>query len=190
MPRRLIACVIVLAVAGLLAPTRAAAIPIGSFGWDDTCGSFDPLVGACFSVVNLSEFTLSTPLTFGNVLIHLQTGGGEVTLSLGDVVSSAVTTTDLRDFTITAATLTFDVGLPGILTLLDEAAAPIASLFDLVPVQSEDLGGIANIRTATIDFTPGAAVPEPGTLMLLIGGLAMLAVRGRRRARRHSIVLG
>jgi hypothetical protein len=194
MQRRLIACAMFAAAVGFLAPSRAGAVPIGTFSWDDTCGTvfLDP----CFSVSNLTgipDLTLPTPVTFTDVMIHLVSDVGPMTFGLGDILSFGQSVLFLPN-TITAATLTFGFELPGTIQLLDgETGTPITNLFDLaaavVPTFADPeilaIGGVefAQVRTATIDFTQSASVPEPGTLMLLTGGLAMLAATHRRRSR-------
>ena len=161
----------------------ANAIPIGDFNWSEhTAAECDTgLCGAFFSVDNFSndpDFSLGLlGDAFLNALVNLQTDTGPQSLVLGDIVpgASSQSIDDLFGAIISSATLGFTFGsppLPGSIQLLDEA------------------GDIVTALTAPgsllIDFieSPPVTVPEPSTLVLLLGGLAGFAADRKRRLQR------
>jgi hypothetical protein len=160
-------------VGAVLLHTSANAIPIGDFAWNefspDQCDIF---CGAFFSVDNFStdpDVSLGAlGDSFFAVSVDLQTDAGPLTLPLGDIApgDSSQSIDDLSALTIASATLTLTFGVPGTIQLLD------------------DFGNIVTALTGPgvlqIDYSaPVAQVPEPGTLLLLMGGLVGIACRRR-----------
>src|SRR5262245_49961277 len=166
--RRLVSSVALLGC--LLINTTAHAIPIGAFNWgehtQDECGV--GLCGAFFFVNNFStdpEISLGAlGDTFFNVSVGLQTDGGPLSLLLGDIApgNSSQSIDDLFGTTIETAALTLTFGLPqlpGSIQLLDERGNVVT--------------GLTAPGSLLIDYA--APVPEPSTLLLLFGGLSVLA---------------
>jgi hypothetical protein len=162
----------------LLISTPAHATAIGVFSWSEyTQEQCDVgLCGAFFSVDNFStdpDFSLGAQGdTFLDVSIGLQTDGGPMSLLLGDIApgDSRQSIDDLSGSTITAAALTLVFGLPGSIQLLDEFG--------------NEVTGLTAPGSLLIDY---ATVPEPSTLLLLIGGLSMLAHARRARPKRLAV---
>ncbi|HXH06872.1 MAG TPA: PEP-CTERM sorting domain-containing protein [Vicinamibacterales bacterium] len=144
---------------------RALPITIGAFSFAD-----DLFFGSVFQVDNTSQLVASElgtagGVTFTAVTVTVETDGVIVPIALGDISpgSSAQTSFDFSTLTILSATLT--LGLTPSLAL-PVVVAPLAA-----PVDG--------------DTTPITVVPEPGTLLLLSGGVAALGLGRRRRARRR-----
>jgi hypothetical protein len=171
-------------LACLLINTPAHAMPIGAFNWfehtQDECDA--GLCGAFFFVNNFStdpDISLGAQGdTFINVSIGLQTDGGPMSLLLGDIApgNSSQSIDDLSVTTITAAALAFSFGPPGSIQLLDELGNQVT--------------GLTAPGSLLIDYVasePPAPVPEPSTLLLLIGGLSVLAHARRARPKRLAL---
>ena len=165
----------------LLISTPAHATAIGVFSWSEytqeECGA--GLCGAFFSVGNFStdpDFSLGAlGDTFFDVSVGLQTDGGPMSLLLGDIApgDSSQSIDDLSGTTIATAALTLAFGLPGSIQLLDELGNEVTAL--MAP------------GSLLIDYAasaPPAPIPEPSTLLLLIGGLSALAHARRARPKR------
>jgi hypothetical protein len=165
----------------LLISTPAHATAIGAFNWNEyTQEDCDgPFCGPYFSVDNFStdpDFSLGAlGGTFFDVSVSLVTDGDPRTLLLGDIAPGDTSQSfdDLFGRTITAATLTLSFRLPGSIQLLD------------------DVGNVVTALTApgslVIDYAasePPAPVPEPSTLLLLMGGLSLLSHTRRVRPKR------
>lgn len=146
---------------------RLEAAPIGTFAWD-SCG---PELPQCYRVENFSDLFFPDGFTFTDITLTFATPGDPIPdASMAPLSTGGGNTiSDLPFGDISLASLSFTVGAPGVITLLDsETFQPILGLTSVG-------------QSATIDFTPGP-VPEPGTLLLLMTGIATLA--GRRRIRR------
>jgi hypothetical protein len=147
---------------------RADAAPIGTFAWD-SCG---PDFVQCFRVENFSDLFFPEGLTFADITLTFTTTSGALTdTSIGSLMAGESGNTLTDPFAgISVASLSFTVGLPGTLTLLDsETFQPIAGL--------ESFQQFATIDFTQPDQTP---VPEPGTLFLVTTGIVAL---GRQRFR-------
>ena len=170
----------------LLIHAPANAIPIGDFNWTEhTAEECDAgLCGALFSVDNFSDadFSLGFPGdSLIGVLVNLQTDAGALSLSLGDIAAggSSQSIDPLADFTISSAALKLIFGapeLPGTIQFLDEAGAVVAAL--------------TGPGSLLIDFTarvepPPTSVPEPSTLVLIVGGLVGFVRYGKRKLERE-----
>ncbi len=169
----------VAATVGVLAFQPAAvAIPIGDFNWDerteteDGCGVVD-FCGPLFSVGNfsdLSDSSLGGP--FLDVFVDLETADA-LSLALGDIPvgASSQSIDDLSGFTIPFARLrlTFNSTVPGFIQFLD-AEGNIAL-------------GLTGPGSLLIDYAVDdvVTVPEPSTLLLLLGGLIGIALVRRAR---------
>jgi hypothetical protein len=169
----------------LLLSTPAHATAIGDFNWgeytQEQCNDFG-LCGAFFSVGNFStdpDISLGAlGDTFFNVSVGLQTDGGPMSLLLGDIApgDSSQSIKDLTGTTITTAALTLIFGLPGSIQLLDELGNQVTAL---------TAPGSLLIDYAASE--PPASVPEPSTLLLLIGGLSVLTHARRARPKRLAV---
>ncbi len=166
----------VAALVYLLISTPAYATAVGVFNWSEyTPEQCDVgLCGAFFSVGNFStdpDLSLGTlGGTFFDVSIGLQTDGGPVSLPLGDIApgDSSQSIDDLSLTTIASAGLTLIFGQPGTIQLLDEVGNQVTAL--TAP------------GSLLIDYAASpSSVPEPSTLLLLIGGISVTA--SARRAR-------
>ena len=168
----------------LMISTPAHATPIGSFNWSEyTQEQCD--VGLCGAFFFVGNFSTDPDIslgalgdTFFNVSVDLQTGGGPLSLLLGDIApgNSSQSIEDLFATTITAAALTFSFGLPGTIQLLDEFGNGVTAL--TAP------GSLLIDYSASVPPTP---TPEPSTLLLLIGGLSALAHARRTRPKRPAV---
>jgi hypothetical protein len=171
-------------VGALLSHAPANAIPIGDFSWnvhnEDECGT--GLCGAFFSVGNFStdpDFSLGLlGDSFFGVSVNLQTGTGPRSLVLDDTApgGSSQSIDDLFGAIISSAALTFTFGLPqlpGSIQLLDEAGGIVTAL--------TGPGSLLIDYTAAVVEPPPTSVPEPSTLLLLVGGLVGFA--GLRKSR-------
>ena len=169
----------------LLISTPAHAAAIGVFNWSEyTQEQCD--VGLCGAFFFVGNFSTDPDIslgalgdTFFNVSVGLQTDGGPMSLFLGDIApgNSSQSIDDLSDTTIATAALTLIFGLPGSIQLLDEFGNEVTEL---------TAPGSLLIDYAASE--PPAPVPEPSTLLLLIGGLSVLAHarRARPKPRRET----
>jgi len=168
----------------LLFSTPAYATAIGVFNWSEyTQEECDAgLCGAFFFVGNFStdpDISLGAlGDTFFNVSVGLQTDGGPRSLLLGDIApgESSQSIDDLFGTTIATAGLTLTFGLPGSIQLLDEFGNGVT--------------GLTAPGSLLIDYAapePPAPVPEPSTLLLLIGGLSVLPHARRSRLQRLAV---
>jgi hypothetical protein len=161
----------------LLISTPAHATAIGIFDWSEytqeQCNV--GLCGAFFSVGNFStdpDVSLGAlGDTFFNVSVAVQTDSGPMSLLLGDIApgNSSQSIDDLSGTTIAAAALTLSFGLPGSIQLLDEFG--------------NEVTGLTAPGSLLIDYAasePPTPVPEPSTLLLLIGGGFSVLARARR----------
>jgi hypothetical protein len=168
------ACLLAVFVASAV-PASAAPIAIGEFAFN-----FDPFFGEFFSVAN--NLAPDHPLV-------------GVVSSAALVVNATVVPID---FTLTelAALSMFDFDLDGVLSPGESAQTFADFYLGAVQFARLDFGSLvgfsasvldlsdptALIQPATIFYDPEVArVPEPGTLLLLGSGLALAALRGRRR---------
>jgi hypothetical protein len=170
----------------LSAPAHATAI--GIFNWSEYTQEDCDVVGLCGAFFSVGNFSTDPDIslgllgdTFSNVSVDLQTDVGPMSLLLGDIApdNSSQSIDDLSGTIIATATLTLSFGLPGSLQLLDEFGNEVAGL--TAP---------GSLLIDYADSEPPAPVPEPSTLLLLIGGLSMLArarqTRPKRLAGRHA----
>lgn len=168
----------------LLTGTPAHATAIGAFNWIEyTQEQCDVgLCGAFFFVHNFStdpDISLGAlGDTFFNVSVGLQTEEGPMDLLLGDIApgDSSQSFDDLSGTTIATAALTLVFGLPGSIQLLDESG--------------NEVTGLTAPGSLVIDYAPSeppASVPEPSTLLLLIGGLSVLAPARWARPKRLAV---
>ena len=161
----------------LLISTPAHATPIGDFNWSEyTQEQCDAgLCGAFFFVGNFSDISLGAlGDTFFDVSVGLQTNGGPMSLPLGDIApgNSSQSIDDLSGTTIATAALTLTFGLPGSIQLLDEFGNEVTEL--TAP------------GSLLIDYA-ASPVPEPSTLLLLVGGLSVLARARWARPKRLAV---
>jgi hypothetical protein len=169
----------VIALLGSLAIQSAHATPIGDFSWVENTEEECVFCGALFSVGNFSsDPDLSLGLlgdSFFDVFVDLETGGGSQSLSLGAEIApfnSGQSIEDLFGQLIASAglRLTFAVPtLPGSVRLLDADGNVVL--------------GLTAPGSLLIDYVVDeivVPVPEPSTLLLLVGGLIGIAV-GRAR---------
>ena len=164
----------------LLINTPAHATAIGDFNWSEyTQDQCD--VGLCGAFFFVSNFSTDPDIslgalgdTFFDVSVGLQTDGGPMSLPLGDIApgNSSQSIDDLSGTTIATAALTLTFGLPGSIQLLDEFGNEVTAL--TAP------------GSLLIDYA-ASPVPEPSTLLLLIGGLSVLAHARRARPKRLAV---
>jgi len=164
------------ALAGLLVHANAHAIPIGDFNWNEHTQE-ECVVGLCGAFFSVDNFSTDPDIslgalgdTFSNVSVNLATDGGPLNLSLGDIAAgnSSQSIDDLSGSVIASALVALTFGLPGSIQLLDEFGNAVTAL--TAP------------GSLLIDYTaPVTTVPEPSTVLLLIGGLMVLAYAGRGR---------
>ena len=167
----------------LLISTPAYATAIGVFSWDEyTQEQCD--VGLCGAFFSVGNFSTDPALslgglgdTFFNVSVGLQTDGGPMSLLLGDIApnTSSQSIDDLSSATIATAALTLSFPLPGSIQLLDELGNEVTAL--TAP------GSLLIDYAASEPPTP---VPEPSTLLLVIGGLSGLVHARRARPKRPA----
>jgi len=181
--RRLMSSVVLLGC--LLISTTAHAIPIGAFSWSEHTET-ECIVGLCGPFFFVNNFSTDPDISLGplgdsflNVSVGLQTGGGPQSLFLGDIDpgNSSQSIDDLSGTTVATATVALTFGLPqrpGSIQLLDESGNVVTAL--TAP------------GSLVIDFvapiTPPTAVPEPTTLLLLLGALPVLAYARWARSKR------
>ncbi len=163
----------------------ANAIPIGDFVWSDhtsaECES--GLCGPFFFVDNFGTEDASLGLlgdSFFNVLVNLQIGGVAQSVSLGEEIPAfgfGQSIDELFD-AISSAGLSLTFGaprLPGSVRLLDDGAV-VAAL--TAP------GSLTIDYIAPVIEPPPVSVPEPSTLLLLVGGWVGFAGLKKRRPAR------
>jgi len=166
-------------VGGFAFQPTALAIPIGEFTWNDysetDCDDFG-FCGQYFAVSNFSELTLGSEqgATFFDVFVGLDTAS-PMSLSLGDITgdgASSQSTDSLSDlfFSFAGLRLTFVSTLPGSLQFLSPEGSIVTGL--------TGLGSLLVIDYAVDDVV---SVPEPSTLLLLLGGLAGIAFARKAR---------
>ena len=168
----------------LLISTPAHATAIGVFNWSEyTQEQCD--VGLCGAFFFVGNFSTDPDIslgalgdTFFDVSVGLQTDGGPMSLLLGDIApgNSSQSIDDLSGTTIATAALTLTFGLPGSIQLLDEFGNEVTEL---------TAPGSLLIDYAASE--PPAPVPEPSTLLLLIGGLSVLAHARWARPKRLAV---
>ena len=169
----------------LLFSTPAHATGIGVFNWNEYTQEQCDDGGLCGTFFFVGNFSTDPDIslgaqgdTFTNVTVGLQTGGGPMSLLLGDIApgNSSQSFDDLSGTTIATAGLTLIFGLPGSIQLLDEFGNQVT--------------GLTAPGSLLIDYVasePPAPVPEPSTLLLLIGGLSVLAQARRARPKRLAL---
>jgi hypothetical protein len=169
-------------VVWLLLSTPAHATAIGIFNWSEYTQEDCDVVGLCGAFFSVGNFSTDPDIslgvlggTFFNVSVDLQTDGEPRSLLLGDIDpdTSSQSIDDVSATTITTAELTLSFGLPGSIQLLDEFG--------------NEVTGLTAPGSLLIDYAasePPAPVPEPSTLILLIGGLSVLARARRTRPER------
>ena len=168
----------------LLISTPAHATAIGVFNWSEyTQEQCD--VGLCGAFFFVGNFSTDPDISLGalgdtflNVSVDLQTDGGPMSLLLGDIApgNSSQSIDDLSGTTIATAALTLSFALPGSIQLLDEFGNEVTEL---------TAPGSLLIDYAASE--PPAPVPEPSTLLMLIGGLSVLAHSRRARPKRLAV---
>jgi hypothetical protein len=168
----------------LLIVTPAHATAIGTFNWSEYTQE-DCDVGLCGAFFFVHNFSTDQDIslgalgdTFFNVLVGVQTEEGPMDVLLGDIAPGDSTQSfeDLSATTIATAALTLVFGPPGSIQLLDESG--------------NEVTGLTAPGSLVIDYAasePPDPVPEPSTLLLLIGGLPVLAHAGRARPKRLAV---
>jgi hypothetical protein len=141
---------------------------LGDFG-PDSLGAFDISVGYDAAVLSFAGYTLENFLGRIDLLEALDAssgaGGGAVNIAEVSLLS-AVSLNNLQPGEFVLASLRFDV--------LDLAAGATTALSVLPGALLVDATGsqLPVTRTAQATITSRASVPLPGTLLLLLGGLA------------------
>lgn len=204
--------VLPLLLAALPTPVAAAAVIGGDtrVAFTDAISGLQPGLTGTASLIGAAPLTLNFPVTGGALdaglagsIRHdgsgLTLSNGANTIGLGNFVIDTVTSTLFGDATLNDAALgtalplfTFDLGTVSVAELTDLANPALALLITSTTSGALTTAfGLGDTTGVTVGFAATApsvaAIPEPGTWMLMIGGFGLTGIAVRRRERGRTV---
>lgn len=195
---------------GATAGTKASGFSLANSVLDKTSGALSFWINPQQTTDAGADYVLYLPGATGGLALYLSANSLNLRAYAGNSTSYAVSSVTAGNWlqvalTWDATTGTSQVYLGGVLaasgsytagTLLTSSAglriggfdlSGTANLTDQFVGKLYDLqvysGALSSTDVSYLNAHPGLAVPEPGTVALLLGGLALLGMLGRRAAR-------